>query len=364
VWREQRRFVLKGLKDQGFGRKSAESVQEEASALVDHILTVSDGKELLIEDLFNIPVVNVIWKMVAGKTFALGSEEGMQFVRLIYKWFSRSLPRLAQLPLLGRLLCAGHIKRSFQMFSEIQKLFEQAIEEHDEALDESDPRDLIDKYLIEVRSGRPGFTKQQLTIIIMDLFAAGSETSSTTLRWAVLFLVLHPEAQRRCQAELDRLGPARTPSLEDMSSLVYCQATVLEVLRLGCTAPGTLPHKTLSDLTIAGFTFPAGQILVGNFMSTHSDPQLWDKPEQFSPDRFLDDSETGLRETPHFFPFSTGRRVCPGESLARIELFLFLAILLKRCQLLPATQLPDPASCSIGLTRIPGPFHCTVRARE
>ena len=97
-------------------------------------------------------------------------------------------------------------------------------------------------------------------------------------------------------------------------------------------------------------------------MSTHSDPQLWEEPERFLPDRFLDDSKTGLRDTPHFFPFSLGRRVCMGESLARVELFLFFTILVKQCQFLPVPGGPslDMGHCKIGITRVPQPFGCKI----
>merc|ERR1719430_378867 len=100
-------------------------------------------------------------------------------------------------------------------------------------------------------------------------------------------------------------------------------------------------------------------------MSTHMDPQLWDQPHQFNPSRVLDESGSSLRETQHFFPFSLGKRVCLGESLAKVELFLFFITLVKNFQFLPAKNhpLPDPAECDIGITRIPKPFHCMVVER-
>ena len=192
VWREHRRFVMRGLREQGFGTRSEQSVLEEATALVEHLLATS-GESVVIKEQFNIPVVNVIWKMVANRTFSLGSSEGHRFMTLMDELFSKSFPALALVPILGRLLIGKQIKRRFAMFAEMRELFLEVIEEHEQSLDESEPRDLIDKYLVELRSGRPGFEKQQLVIIMLDLFAAGSETTATTLRWAVLYLVLHPE---------------------------------------------------------------------------------------------------------------------------------------------------------------------------
>merc|ERR1712004_144705 len=197
-----------------------------------------------------------------------------------------------------------------------------------------------------------------------DLFAAGSETSSTTLRWALIYLTLNPKVQARCQAEVDKLG-SRCPTIADMADLPYCQATINEVLRISRTAPGSLMHVTMEDVHVNGYTLPKGTGLAANFMATHMDPQIWDNPEQFSPHRFLNEDETGLKDTPHFFPFSVGKRVCLGESLAKVELFLFFTILVKRCHFaISDTQPPpDPANCHIGITRIPDAFHCKISER-
>ena len=123
-------------------------------------------------------------------------------------------------------------------------------------------------------------------------------------------------------------------------------------------------HKTMQTVEIEGFSIPKNTYLIGNFMSTHLDPEFWDEPEKFKPERFLDGDGKLLRETPNFFPLSIGKRVCLGESLARVELFLFFTALVKHCQFLPVPgSLPDPARCSIGITRIPDPFPCRVRDR-
>jgi len=362
VWKEQRRFILRNLKELGFGRKSEESVQEEAKALVDHLVS-SRKEETLVKEQFNIPVVNVIWRMVASKTFPLKSEEGSKFIALMDELFTNTLSPLALFPIFGKLLVKNQIKRRFEMFREIRELFEAVIEEHEESLDESDPRDLVDRYLIEVGKGREDFSKEQLVIAIIDLFAAGSETSSTTLRWALLYLTINPQVQRRCQSEVDKLG-SRSPGIDDMARLPYCQATINEVLRISCTAPGSLMHVAMEDIHVNGYTLPKGTGIAANFMATHMDPELWEAPEQFCPERFLNEDGTGLRETSHFFPFSVGKRVCLGESLARVELFIFFTALVKRCNFTESENgPPDPAKCHIGITRIPDAFHCKIMDR-
>ena len=111
--------------------------------------------------------------------------------------------------------------------------------------------------------------------------------------------------QKKCQDELDSLS-SKTPCLSDMNSLNFCQATILETLRLGCIAPGTLLHKALVDVKLGGYDIPAGTMLCANFLSTHLDPQIWNEPLKFKPERFLDENQKIFKEFPNFFPFSIG----------------------------------------------------------
>jgi len=274
---------------------------------------------------------------------------------------------LVHFPLIGKFLAASQVKKRTALWTELRDSFIKSIEEHENTFDEQEPRDLIDNYLTEIKNGRPDFNKEQLVIAIVDLFAAGSETSSTTLRWAVLYLILNPEVQKKCHEEIDLLSyNSEIPSLSDMNYLNFCQATILETLRLSCTAPGTLLHKAMVDVEVAGYHITKGTMLAGNFMSTHLDPELWTDPLKFKPERFLDNEGVLLKEMPNFFPFSMGKRVCLGENLARIELFLFFTILLKNCKFsLPkANPHPNESKYKIGITRIPEEFYCTVNDRN
>lgn len=361
-WKDQKRFVLKTLRDYGFGRKSEENIREETQTLINHLIEQNtEGKDFLIEDNFNISVVNVIWKMVANKTFALDSPDGLKFVRTLDEIFSKRDPKML-IPIIGRFTEVR--KNRLEMFRILKERFYNTIEEHEKSLDESDPRDLIDNYLLEIRKGRDGFNKDELYGVIFDLFAAGSETTSTTLRWAILFLILNPEVQKQCHQELDKISGA-IPSLSDMDSLHYCQATILEILRVGSTAPGTLVHQAMSNVEVGGYKLKKGTLLVGNFFSTHFDEEYWEDPQQFRPERFLSEDGKILTDTPNFFPFSVGKRVCLGESLAKVELFLFFTAIVKSFQFdLPKHHNPpDPDDFTIVITKIPKGFYCNLSER-
>ena len=130
--------------------------------------------------------------------------------------------------------------------------FGNQIREHEMDLQEDNPRDFMDVFLEEKRSGNPDFTEEQLIMICFDLFGAGFDTTSSTLCWAVLYLSLHPEIQERCHDEVVRVlgSGGREVSLEDTQSLHYCQAVMAEVQRLGQVAVTTIAHRLTKEVNI------------------------------------------------------------------------------------------------------------------
>ena len=140
------------------------------------------------------------------------------------------------------------------------------VKQHIENYDEGNMRDFVDVYLKEMaRSKDPAFNgkaehivhlpnpEEQLLVNAMDLFSAGSETTATTLAWAVNFMLLHPEVQAKVQEEVDSVLGDRAPSLADRGRLSYTEATIFEIQRLGSIAPQAVPHRTLADVTGEGW---------------------------------------------------------------------------------------------------------------
>ena len=153
-----------------------------------------------------------------------------------------------------------------------------------------------------------------------DMFAAGFETTSTTLRWAIAYLVHHPEYQTEVQKKLDEVvGKDRMPSLDDLSNLPFVQAIIMETLRLGNVAAIVLPHYTLKDTTLAGYRVPKDTVVVANLMAVHLDPSCWENPNSFNPHRHIDADGQLITNSGSFLPFSAGRRVCAGEALAKVR---------------------------------------------
>ncbi|XP_057606177.1 cytochrome P450 2W1 [Hippopotamus amphibius kiboko] len=193
------------------------------------------------------------------------------------------------------------------------------------------------------------FAEANMVACALDMVMAGTETTSATLQWAALLMGKHPRVQGRVQEELDRvLGPGRPPRLEDQRSLPYTNAVLHEVQRFITLLPH-VPRCTAADTQLRGYLLPKGTPVVPLLSSVLLDETQWETPRQFNPGHFLDADGRFVKRAA-FLPFSAGRRVCVGESLARSELFLLFAGLLQRYRLLP-----PPGLCAATLDTTPAP---------
>ena len=209
--------------------------------------------------------------------------------------------------------------------------------------------------------------EEALVTILADTFGAGIETVSTTLCWAMLFILSAPGLQDDLKAELKReIGTDRLPTLQDRAKLPLLQATVLEVLRKSTVLPLALPHYTTEDSTVAGYRVAKGSTILVNLWAVNHDPDHFPQPEIFDPYRFLDEGGVLLSNQQAFsLTFSTGGRRCLGATLAKAELFLFLGCLLQRLDFqLPKNSEPLNLEGTYGLVLKPHPFKVLVEARK
>ncbi|XP_059827251.1 steroid 21-hydroxylase [Hypanus sabinus] len=178
-------------------------------------------------------------------------------------------------------------------------------------------------------------TEEHIHMIIVDLFIGGMETTSSTLGWAIAYLVHWPEIQDQIYQEIcSRVGEDRYPEYADHKKLPLLMATIAEVLRLRPVVPLSLPHQTTSNSSVAGYFIPSGTHVITNLFESNYDESKWSEPTHFRPDRFLDVPEAE-KAIQNVISFGMGPRSCLGEPFARIELFLFLAYLLKDFKFLP-----------------------------
>ncbi|XP_041068314.1 steroid 21-hydroxylase [Carcharodon carcharias] len=209
-----------------------------------------------------------------------------------------------------------------------------------------DSTDALMKYFWEQDKGTTELgevTEEHIHMVIVDLFVGGTETTSSTLGWAIAFLIQRPEIQDRIYREIcDLVGDDCYPTYADKRELPLLSATIAEVLRLRPVVPLSLLHRTTCDTSVAGYFIQKGTNVITNLFGAHQDESKWTDPAEFRPERLLetDDAETSVQSV---ISFGAGARTCLGEPIARVELFLFLAYLLKDFQFLPAKDghLPD-----------------------
>ncbi|XP_078619737.1 cytochrome P450 2U1-like [Branchiostoma floridae x Branchiostoma japonicum] len=372
TWKEHRRFSMKSLRDFGVGKKSLEGkILEEARALSDTI-SKRQHQEFCIDQMIQGATSNVISSIVFGSRYRYGDPEFKALLSYIDEAFATST--LSLLPVVFPTLryipgVNSGFKRYEDVYCKINQHVQNKVKEHQEEFDPYNTRDFIDAFLLEKikreSDKNTTFTEEQLTMVVVDLFFAGTDTTSTTLRWAVLYMILHPDIQEKVQQEIDSvIGRNQDPSMMHRAQTPYTAAVLAEVEWLATIAPLSLAHTTTEDTFLRGYYIPKGTVVEPNIWAIHHDPQIWTNPNKFDPTRFLDDTGKFVKRD-ELIPFSIGRRACLGEQLARMELYLFFSSLLQRFSF----KLPEGASIpsvkgEFGLTHAPKSYNLVTVPRN
>ena len=181
----------------------------------------------------------------------------------------------------------------------------------------------------------------QLRDEVMTLLLAGHETTAASLSWVWLLLAQHPDIEQQLGRELDELLAGRSPTVQDVPNLALAERTVREAMRLYPPA-WAIVRTAVQDVELAGYRVPAGSTIIMSQWVMHRDPRFYDEPEEFRPDRWL---EERYRSAPRFsyFPFGGGPRICVGASFAMTEAVLVLATIAQRWQMrLTSEAAPEP----------------------
>ncbi|XP_021945308.1 methyl farnesoate epoxidase isoform X2 [Folsomia candida] len=301
-WKNQRRFTLRHLRGFGFGKSSMETViHEEISELIMRLK--SGPNPVRLDNAFGPPVINVLWVILSGKRSPHDDPDFLRLLHLLYEVFRsgnadggalQDWPFLRFFPPWSK-----QFKKMKDGRDALMGMLAGEVRAHSTALNDNEddqPRDFIDLYLKEINAIKlagnldSDFTEEQLLVILHDLFAAGAESTTNTIAFSLLYMIIYPEVQCKVQAELDKVvGKARLPVYEDRIHLPYCEAVLCELMRISSIAPITVPHSTLQDVEIRGWTVPKDTFCLISLASVHMDKDYWRDPEVFRPERFLGD---------------------------------------------------------------------------
>ncbi|TFB01003.1 Cytochrome P450 1A1 [Trichoderma ghanense] len=232
-------------------------------------------------------------------------------------------------------------------------------------------QDMLDQQQSQVTQGQaPEISEEDIKGAGAAVFAAGQDTTWSTLVVFILNMVLHPEVQSKAQRDLDKVvGRDRLPTFDDRPNLPYIDFIVQETFRWCPVSPMGVPHRSLKDDVYGAFFIPAGSFVYANARAMTHDERIYKNPNEFEPDRYAP-LEGGGRGEP--FPrgqFGFGRRICIGKHFAEATVWIVVAVMLSTMSIetekdANGTELLPVVELTNGLTSHPKSFPCRIRPRD
>ncbi|KAI4876913.1 hypothetical protein NFI96_030221 [Prochilodus magdalenae] len=381
-WKVMRRFSLATLRDFGMGKRDSEEKILQETCYLREVFEQFKGKPFDTTKPVNYAVSNIISAIVYGSRFEYTDSQFKNMVnranKIVKLTGSASIQLYNMFPWLQQFIKNWKLimRNHKQDLEEVHK----RVDGLQKTLNPQDCRGLVDCFLVHKQNAEKRgekntmYHEKNLLYTITNLFAAGTDTTATTLRWGLLLMAKYPYIQvklkvltpDRAQEEIDGVVGSRQPVVEDRKNLPYTDAVIHEIQRLANIVPMSVPHTTACDVHFQGFFIKKGTCVFPLLTSVLRDENEWETPNTFNPAHFLDEEGRFVKRDA-FMPFSAGRRVCLGESLARMELFLFFTSLLQHFRFTPPPGVSEnqlDLTPAVGFTLSPSPHKLCAISRS
>ncbi|CAN6578442.1 unnamed protein product [Malus baccata var. baccata] len=292
--------------------------EEETKSMISDIMK-SSPSVLNLSEMFLRLANDVVSRVALGRKYS--GEGGMKFEGLLREFFELlGTTKIGDyIPWLSWLSRVNGLEAKFdEMAKKFDDFLDKVVQEH---MDQSpktgddDQADFVDVLLAIQKENLPGFSIDTVTIkaLILDMFTAGTHTASTVLEWAMTELLRHPRVMKKLQNEVREIVRKEELITEDDSiEMHYLKAVIKETLRLHPPVPLLLPRIATQDAEIGGYKIKAKTHVMVNAWQIGRDPKLYENPEEFEPERFLNSEVDYKGNDFQLIPFGAGRRVCPG----------------------------------------------------
>ncbi|XP_021716537.1 cytochrome P450 71A1-like [Chenopodium quinoa] len=329
-WRQARKICSMEL----FSVKRLDSYEyirvEEIKSMIRGIFNTK-GESIVLKDHLFAMNLHVITRMVFGKKYLEKSNEETSKVTTL-KEFKLMLEELLLLngvlnigdwiPLFKYIDVYGYVKRMKISAKKSDRFLEYVLDEHNarrkKEKENWEPKDMVDVLLQladdpnnEVKLERAG-----VKAFCLDLIAGGAESSTVIVEWAIAELIRRPDIVKKAIEEMNHIiGKERWVQEKDIQNLPYIRAIVKETMRLHPVGPLLVPHSAREQVKIEGYDIPKSSVVLVNTFSIHRDPKVYERADEFWPDRFIGNDIDVKGHNFELLPFGSGRRMCPGYSL-------------------------------------------------
>ncbi|KAH7670618.1 Costunolide synthase protein [Dioscorea alata] len=324
-WRQARKLCVLHLLSTKRVLSFRPNRHSELSIMLSHISNHSLSGPINLSEIIYSFTTNILCKVALGRSITEESQRRMlhdsicQATKLFGSFNVEDyFPSLKWLNMFSSL-----DSKIAEIFKKLDGFISSVVEDHLVAGvrdKDDDNADLVDILLSLQRDPLPGEfspTMDEVKAIILNMFAAGTTTSYIFLEWAMSELIRNPKIMKKLKEEAKSVSEKSSMvAEEDVNKMSYLKAVVKEVLRLHPPAPLLVPRETIEDTELQGYKIPAKTRVIINAWAIGRDPKFWDAPEEFMPERFVNNELDFRGQDFEFIPFGVGRRICPGMPFA------------------------------------------------